>query len=52
MRYGKEFELLVDGEPMRGIQAWGDEVELSRLVEVDAGEKGWMLHLRKPGEVG
>lgn len=51
MRYGKEFELLVDGEPMRGIQAWGDEVELSRLVEVDAGEKGWMLHLRKPGEV-
>lgn len=51
MKYSKEFELLVDGEPMRCIQAWGNEAELSRLVDVEAGEKGWALHMRKAGEV-
>ena len=56
MKFGKEFELQVGGATMRGIEAWGTEDELAKLVGVEGPEKGWSVHsqgqesviLRKP----
>ncbi len=44
MKYGKEFELQVGQVTMRGIEAWGTEDELAKLIAVDAPAKGWSVH--------
>ena len=51
MKYGKEFELQVGDATMRGIEAWGSEEELERLITVDAPAKGWSIHARGQGSV-
>ncbi len=60
MKYGKEFELQVGQVTMRGIEAWGTEDELAKLIAVDAPAKGWSVHsqghesviLSKPRQLG